>query len=105
MRSLQREPGLLLALLAVILLVTVFILYPQMRVILTPGTGYVDFFTGGSWVRATLNSMQVMALSTTTAVLLVFVFAVELVYTSMRCTSVFLLVIVIPLLSPLFCVT
>src|SRR6267143_1997553 len=70
MRSLQREPGLLLALLAVIVLVGVFIVYPQIRVIATPGTGYVDFLTGGSWVKATLNSLQVMALSTTSDVIL-----------------------------------
>src|SRR5438132_8891040 len=104
MRSLQREPGLLLALLAVILLVTVFILYPQLRVILTPGTGYVDFFTGGSWVRATLNSLQVMALSTTTAVLLGFVFAYAMVYTPMRWKPFFRIVGILPLLSPPFVV-
>ena len=104
MRSLQREPGLLLALLAVILLVTVFILYPQLRVILTPGTGYVDFFTGGSSVRATLNSLQVMALSTTTAVLLGFVFAYAMVYTPMRWKPFFRIVGILPLLSPPFVV-
>jgi iron(III) transport system permease protein len=104
MRSLQREPGLLLALLAVIALVTVFILYPQIRVILTPGTGYIDFFTGGSWVRATLNSLQVMALSTTTAVLLGFVFAYAMVYTPMRWKPFFRIIGILPLLSPPFVV-
>jgi len=104
MRSLQREPGLLLALLAVIALVTVFILYPQLRVILTPGAGYIDFFTGGSWVRATLNSLQVMALSTTSAVLLGFVFAYAMVYTPMRWKPFFRIVGILPLLSPPFVV-
>src|SRR6266850_4967051 len=104
MRSLQREPGLLLALLAVIALVTVFILYPQLRVILTPGAGYIDFFTGGSWVRATLNSLQVMALSTTSAVLLGFVFAYARVYTPMRWKPFFRIVGILPLLSPPFVV-
>jgi iron(III) transport system permease protein len=104
MRSLQREPGLLLALLAVVLLVTAFILYPQIRVILTPGTGYIDFFTGGSWVRATINSLQVMALSTTTAVLLGFVFAYAMVYTPMRWKPFFRIIGILPLLSPPFVV-
>ena len=58
MRSLQREPGLLLALLAVIVLVGIFIVYPQVRVIATPGTGYIDFLTGGSWVKATLCTVN-----------------------------------------------
>ena len=83
MRSLQREPGVLLALLAVIALVAVFIVYPQLRVIATPGAGYVDFITGGTWVRSTWQSIQVMVLSTTTAVLLGFVFAYGMVYTTM----------------------
>ncbi|HKW78067.1 MAG TPA: iron ABC transporter permease [Candidatus Limnocylindria bacterium] len=100
----RREPGLLLALLAVIALVAVFIVYPQIRVVLTPGTGYVDFVTGGSWVRATLNSLQVMALSTTTAVILGFVFAYAMVYTPMPWKPFFRLIGILPLLSPPFVV-
>jgi iron(III) transport system permease protein len=104
MRSLQREPGLLLALLAVIVLVAVFIVYPQVRVIATPGTGYIDFLTGGSWVKATLNSLQVMVLSTTSAVILGFVFAYAMVYTPMPWKPFFRLVGILPLLSPPFVV-
>src|SRR6266508_3632477 len=104
MRSLRREPGLLLALLAVIALVAVFIVYPQVRVILTPGTGYVDFLTGGSWRTALLNSLQVVALSTTSAVLLGFVFAYAMVYTDMPWKPFFRLIGILPLLSPPFVV-
>ena len=39
MRSLQREPALLLALLAVTALVLLFVVYPQLQVVLTPGPG------------------------------------------------------------------
>src|SRR5437870_4861024 len=104
MRSLQREPGLLLALLAVIVLVCVFILYPQIRVIITPGTGYVDFLSGGTWIRSTSQSIQVMVLSTTTAVLLGFVFAYAMVYTDMPWKPFFRLIGILPLLSPPFVV-
>ena len=104
MRSLQREPGLLLALLAVIALVCIFILYPQLRVIATPGTGYVDFIAGGSWIRSTWQSIQVMVLSTTTAVLLGFVFAYGMVYTSMPWKPFFRIIGILPLLSPPFVV-
>jgi len=104
MRSLRREPGLLLALLAVIALVAVFIVYPQVRVILTPGTGYVDFLTGGSWRTALLNSLQVVALSTTSAVLLGFVFAYAMVYTDMPWKPFFRIIGILPLLSPPFVV-
>ena len=104
MRSLQREPGLLLALLAVIALVAVFIVYPQLRVIATPGSGYIDFLTGGSWQRALLNSLEVMALSTTSAVILGFIFAYAMVYTDMPWKPFFRLVGILPLLSPPFVV-
>src|SRR4026209_1495719 len=100
MRSLQREPGVLLALLAVIALVAVFIVYPQLRVIATPGGGYVDFITGGTWVRSTWQSIQVMVLSTTTAVLLGFVFAYGMVYTNMPWKRFFRVIGILPLLSP-----
>jgi iron(III) transport system permease protein len=104
MRSLQREPGVLLALLAVIALVAVFIVYPQVRVVLTPGAAYVDFLAAGSWVKPLGNSLQVMALSTTTAVLIGFVFAYAMVYTDMRWKPAFRLIGILPLLSPPFVV-
>ena len=104
MRSLQREPGVLLALLAVVALVAAFIVYPQLRVIATPGAGYVDFITGGTWVRSTWQSIQVMLLSTTTAVLLGFVFAYGMVYTNMPWKGFFRVIGILPLLSPPFVV-
>src|SRR5512132_4470841 len=104
MRSLRREPGLLLALLAVIALVSVFILYPQIRVILTPGTGYIDFLSGWSWQRPLFNSIQVVALSTTSAVILGFVFAYGMVYTNMPWKRFFRIIGILPLLSPPFVV-
>jgi len=104
MRSLQREPGVLLALLAVIALVGAFIVYPQLRVIATPGTGYVDFITGGTWIRSTSQSIQVMLLSTTSAVLLGFVFAYGMVYTNMPWKRFFRVIGILPLLSPPFVV-
>ena len=82
MRSLQREPVLLLALLAAIALVLAFIVYPQIQVVLVPGTdGYIAFLNGGTWVGPLKNSLQVTALSTSTAVVLGFVFAYAMVCT------------------------
>src|SRR5919201_6347394 len=104
MRSLQREPGVLLALLAVIALVAAFIVYPQVRVVLTPGDGYVAVLTDPSLVTAIRNSLIVMALSTTTAVLLGFVYAYAMVYTDMPWKPFFRLIGILPLLSPPFVV-
>src|SRR5438445_7698156 len=105
MRSLQREPVLLLALLAAIGLVFAFIVYPQIQVVLVPGPdGYVRFLEGGTWVNPLVNSLKVTALSTTTAVLLGFVFAYAMVYTPMPWKPFFRIIGILPLLSPPFVV-
>jgi iron(III) transport system permease protein len=105
MRSLRREPVLLLALLAAIALVLAFIVYPQIQVVLVPGTdGYIAFLNGGTWVGPLKNSLQVTALSTTTAVLLGFVFAYAMVYTPMPWKPFFRIIGILPLLSPPFVV-
>src|SRR3989475_5858794 len=105
MRSLRREPALLLALLAVIALVLAFIVYPQVQVIVAPGPGgYVSFLEGGTWTGPLVHSLEVMALSTTTAVLLGFVYAYAMVYSEMRWKPFFRLIGILPLLSPPFVV-
>src|SRR2546427_4340447 len=105
MRSLRREPALLLALLAVIALVLAFIVYPQVQVVVAPGPGgYVSFLEGGTWTGPLVHSLEVMALSTTTAVLLGFVYAYAMVYSDMRWKPFFRLIGILPLLSPPFVV-
>src|SRR6059036_2214129 len=105
MRSLRREPALLLALLAVATLVLTFIVYPQLQVVLTPGPGgYVQFLQEGTWLTPLRNSIQLTLLSTTTAVLLGFVYAYAMVYSNMRWKPFFRLIGILPLLSPPFVV-
>ena len=105
MRSLRREPVILLALLAVIALVITFILYPQLQVIFAPGpSGYADFLAGGTWLRPLRNSVEVTLLSTTTAVALGFVYAYAMVYSHMPWKPLFRIVGILPLLSPPFVV-
>jgi iron(III) transport system permease protein len=104
-RSLRREPALLIALLAVAGLVLAFIVYPQVQVLLTPGAGgYVDFLTGTTWVRPLQNSLLITVMSTTTAVTLGFVYAYAMVYSDMAWKPFFRLVGILPLLSPPFVV-
>src|SRR5438046_8328555 len=105
MRSLQREPALLLALLAVMALVLTFVVYPQLQVVLTPGPGgYVQFLEEGTWLVPLRNSLQLTLLSTTTAVVLGFVYAYAMVYSNMRWKPFFRLIGILPLLSPPFVV-
>src|SRR5216684_5093173 len=87
-------------------LMAVFIVLPQVQVVLVPGLdGYVAFFREGpNWGRATLNSLTVMLLSTSTAVLLGFVYAYSMVYSRMPWKPFFRLIAVLPMLSPPFVV-
>jgi iron(III) transport system permease protein len=101
-----REPSLGLVTLAMLALMAVFIVLPQVQVVLVPGIqGYLDFFREGpNWLNATRNSITVMLLSTTTAVLLGFVYAYAMVYSHMPWKPFFRILAVLPMLSPPFVV-
>src|ERR687883_866528 len=106
MRVFLREPSLGAVTLGMVGLMGVFIVLPQVVVVLAPGVrGYETFFREGpNWLRATQNSLTVMPLSTTTAVLLGFVYAYAMVYSRMRWKPFFRLIALLPLLSPPFVV-
>ncbi len=106
MRVFLREPALGATTAGMVLLMLLFILLPQVQVVLAPGLqGYVSFFNEGpNWLNATWNSLRVMALSTTTAVLLGFVYAYAMVYSRMPWKPFFRLLAVLPMLSPPFVV-
>src|SRR6476646_8877879 len=87
-------------------LMAMFIVLPQVNVLLVHGLGgYQDFFENGpNWVAATINSLRIMVLSTTTAVLLGFLYAYAMVYSHMPWKPFFRLIAVLPMLSPPFVV-
>lgn len=106
MRIFVREPALGLTAFVLIGLMGMFIIYPQVQVVAVPGIrGYETFFREGpNWIRATQNSLWVMTFSTTTAVLLGFVYAYAMVYSRMPWKPFFRLIAILPLLSPSFVV-
>jgi len=105
MKSLIREPALGLTLLVLLGLMVLFIVYPQVQVVIVPGvSGYIEFFQGGTWVNPLVHSLTVMVLSTTTAVLLGFIYAYAMVYSRMPFKGFFRLIAILPLLSPPFVV-
>jgi iron(III) transport system permease protein len=106
MRVFIREPSLGLVTLAMVLLMGLFIVLPQINVVLVPGLeGYLDFFSEGpNWLGATRNSILIMVLSTTTAVLLGFFYAYAMVYSRMPWKPFFRILAVLPMLSPPFVV-
>jgi iron(III) transport system permease protein len=106
MRVFLREPALGLTTLVLVGLMVLFIIYPQIRVVTVPGlAGYEAFFTKGpNWIRATQNSLWIMAFSTTTAVILGFVYAYAMVYSRMPWKPFFRVLAILPMLSPPFVV-
>src|SRR5919201_2166745 len=105
MRALRREPGLIVAVLLVSALVLLFIVYPQVQVAIAPGIGgYGAFLEGGTWIGPLRNSVQLTLLSTSTAVVLGFVYAYAMVYSEMPWKPFFRLIGILPLLSPPFVV-
>jgi iron(III) transport system permease protein len=101
-----REPTLGLVTLGLVTLMAVFIVLPQVQVVLVPGVeGYLAFFRDGpNWLNATRNSIVVMLLGTPTAVLLGFLYAYAMVYSRMPWKPFFRLIAVLPMLSPPFVV-
>ncbi len=105
MRALTREPALGGTVLVCVALLLAFIVYPQVQVVIAPGlSGYVQFFRDQLWIRPLRGSLEVMVLSTTTAVTLGFVYAYAMVYSNMPWKPFFRLVGILPLLSPPFVV-
>ncbi len=105
MRSITREPAVVIVLAILISLMLMFIIYPQVQVVIVPGLGgYIDFLTGQTWIKPLTNSIQIMLFSTTTAVLLGFVYAYSMVYSEMPWKPFFRMVGILPLLSPPFVV-
>lgn len=105
MKALTREPALGLTLVVLLALMGLFIIYPQVRVVAVPGLGgYLAFFQEGTWIKPLQNSLTVMVLSTSTAVLLGFIYAYAMVYSDMPWKGFFRLVAILPLLSPPFVV-
>ncbi len=105
MRRLLREPPLIITWLIVLALLGFFVIYPQIRVVLVPGLdGYFEFIRGQTWVKPLINSIQMTLLSTTTAVLLGFIYAYAMVYSAMPWKPFFRLIGILPLLSPPFVV-
>jgi iron(III) transport system permease protein len=104
-KRLWREPLLLAVIVALVAVLTVFILYPVVRVFLFPSAGdYFTLLTNPRYVRAMLNSLLMVLLSTASATLVGFVFAYSLSKTDIPFKRFFRYISILPLFSPPFMV-
>jgi iron(III) transport system permease protein len=105
MNGIRNERAVVTTLAVLVGLMALFIIYPQVQVVLVPGfQGYIDFFRGGTWLIPLWNSLQMTVLSTTTAVILGFIYAYAMVYSAMPWKPFFRVIGILPLLSPPFVV-
>jgi iron(III) transport system permease protein len=106
LRAVAREPALGATILALVALLAVFVVLPQLQVVIAPGlAGYATVLSeNGSWPGAIRNSVVVTLLSTTTAVALGFLYAYAMVYSDMPWKPFFRVLAFLPLLSPPFVV-
>jgi iron(III) transport system permease protein len=105
MKNISREPAVVLVLVVLVALMLMFILYPLVQVVIVPGLdGYVSFLGGQTWIKPLIHSIEIMLASTTSAVLLGFIYAYSMVYSEMPWKPFFRIVGILPLLAPPFVV-
>src|SRR5688500_14036081 len=106
MQLFRREPALGLTVLALVALLLAFVVMPQVQVVLAPGlSGYATVLQeNGSWPGAIRNSLHITLLSTTSAVVLGFIYAYAMVYADVPWKPFFRVIALLPLLSPPFVV-
>lgn len=105
MKRLKNEPLLLLAIIAIILFVAFFVIYPVVRVILFPGTeDYMQLFTKARWFTAVKNSLFMTFISTISCTAVAFLFAYVIARLDVPCKGLFKFVTLLPIVSPPFIV-
>ncbi len=99
------DPVLLLGFVGTFLVIALFVLYPAIRVFTYPSPrDFLALLDHPRWVRAIVNSLTMAGLSTITACLLGFVFALALTRPDIPGQGLFRTVSILPLFSPPFTV-
>src|SRR5574341_1245151 len=103
MRRLLREPLLLATLAIIFLALGVFVIYPVLRVLLYPGLrDFLSLPGNERYLTATLHTLVIVVLSTTSATLVGFLFAYTFTRTTVPAKGLFRAIAVLPLFSPPF---
>ncbi len=105
MRRLKNEPLLLLAIIAIILFVGFFVVYPVVRVITFPSLqDYAQLFGKARWFKAVKNSLYMTLISTLSCTAVAFLFAYVIARLDVPCKGLFRFVTLLPIVSPPFIV-
>jgi iron(III) transport system permease protein len=100
-RNVFREPALLITLIILALLFAVFIIYPFIKILLIPkGSDWLRFFREKQFTQAFKNTIFSSILSTSSAIVLGFVYAYTLNYTDIPGKKFFRVVGLLPIMAP-----
>lgn len=99
----MREPALVFVVGGSVALLVVFLFLPLGKVLAMPGAGdWLSYFETPRFVRATLNSLFMAAISTASATILGFAFAYAVTYAEVPGSRIFRIIGLLPLMSPPF---
>ena len=88
MKRLKNEPLLMLAIIAIILFVGFFVVYPVIRVITFPsGQDYMQLFQKARWFTALKNSLFMTLISTVSCTAVAFLFAYVIARLDVPCNA------------------
>ena len=105
MKRLKNEPLLLVAIVAIILFVGLFVVYPVIRVILFPDAEtYLELFKRPRWFTAIKNSLFMTLISTISCTAVAFLFAYVIARLDVPCKKLFRFITLLPIVSPPFIV-
>ena len=105
MKRLKNEPLLLLAIIAIILFVGLFVVYPVIKVILFPdGATYMELFSRPRWFTAIKNSRIMTLVSTISCTAVASLFAYVIARLDVPCKGLFRFITLLPIVSPPFIV-
>jgi iron(III) transport system permease protein len=105
MKRLKNEPLLLVAIIAIILFVGLFVVYPVIKVIFFPAASdYLMLFTKHRWFVAIKNSLFMTLISTVSCTAVAFLFAYVINRLDVPCKGLFKFVSLLPIVSPPFIV-
>jgi len=106
MKRLRNEPLLMAAIIAIIIFVGLFVVYPVVKVVLFPAASdYAQLFTRTRWLSAIKNSMLMTLLSTTSCTAIAFLFAYVINRLDVPCKGLFRFIALLPIVSPPFIVS
>lgn len=105
MKRLKNEPLLLVVIIAIILFVGIFVIYPVICVITVPGLeDYAKLFTRARWAKAITNSLYMTLVSTLSCTAVAFLFAYVIARLNVPFKGLFRFVTLLPIVSPPFIV-